>query len=99
MAATWVASLWSSRLLASARTPQCSATTFTALPPSMRPALALPFAADRRPFSLTVDGRLAGTAACSVADGSGFRYLPAKGSTLSLMANARLVATEAMRRG
>ncbi len=59
----------------------------------------LPFAGDGRPFSLATDGRLAGTAAVSVADGSGFRYLPAKGLTLSLMANAHLVAREALRRG
>jgi hypothetical protein len=59
----------------------------------------LPFAGDGRPFSLREDGRLAGTASVSVADGSGFRYLPAKGLTLSLMANAHLVAQEAVRRG
>jgi hypothetical protein len=59
----------------------------------------LPFAADGRPFSLADDGRLAGTTSVSVADGSGFRYLPAKGLTLSLMANAHLVAEAAVRRG
>jgi hypothetical protein len=59
----------------------------------------LPFAADGRPCSLDADGRLAGTRSVSVADGSGFRYLPAKGLTLSLMANAHLVAQEALRRG
>jgi len=59
----------------------------------------LPFATDGRPFSLDADGRLAGTGSVSVADGSGFRYLPAKGLTLSLMANAHLVAQEALRRG
>lgn len=58
----------------------------------------LPFAADGRPFSLRGDGRLAGTRAVTVADGSGFRYLPAKGLTLSLMANAHNVAAEALRR-
>lgn len=59
----------------------------------------LPFAADGRPFSLREDGRLAGTQKVSVADGSGFRYLPAKGLTLSLMANAHLVAKAALERG
>jgi hypothetical protein len=59
----------------------------------------LPFAADGRPFSLAQDGRLAGTSRVTVADGSGFRYLPAKGLTLSLMANAHLVADAALRRG
>ena len=51
----------------------------------------LPFAGDGRPFSLLSDGRLAGTRRVWVADGSGFRFLPAKGLTLSLMANAHLV--------
>jgi len=59
----------------------------------------LPFAGDGRRFSLTIDGQLAETTRVTVADGSGFRYLPAKGLTLSLMANAHLVATEALRRG
>lgn len=59
----------------------------------------LPFASDGRPFTLLPDGRLAGTAAVSVADASGFRFLPAKGLTLSLMANAHLVAQQAVRRG
>jgi choline dehydrogenase-like flavoprotein len=52
----------------------------------------LPFASDERPFSLGRDGRLAGTRRVHVADGSGFRYLPANGPTLTLMANAHLVA-------
>jgi hypothetical protein len=59
----------------------------------------LPFASDGRPFSLGSDGRLAGTRAVVVADGSGFRYLPAKGLTLSLMANAHVVAAAALQRG
>jgi hypothetical protein len=59
----------------------------------------LPFASDERPFSLREDGRLAGTRAVVVADGSGFRYLPAKGLTLSLMANAHVVASAAVQRG
>jgi hypothetical protein len=32
-----------------------------------------------------------------IADGSGFRYLPAKGITLSLMANAHLTALYAIK--
>jgi hypothetical protein len=59
----------------------------------------LPFASDGRPFSLRDDGRLAGTRAVVVADGSGFRYLPAKGLTLSIMANAHVVAAAALQRG
>jgi hypothetical protein len=58
----------------------------------------LPFADDGRPFSLQPDGRLAGTRMVSVADGSGFRFLPAKGLTLSLMANAHLVAEAGLQR-
>lgn len=52
----------------------------------------LPFAQDGRPFTLDPTGRLGGTRNVYVADGSGFRYLPAKGLTLSLMANAHRVA-------
>lgn len=57
----------------------------------------LPFGSGGEPFSLRSDGRLAGTGAVWVADGSGFRFLPAKGLTLSLMANAHLVAQAAAR--
>ncbi len=52
----------------------------------------LPFSIDPRPFTLAPDGRLHGTVNVYVADGSGFRYLPAKGVTLTLMANAHRVA-------
>jgi hypothetical protein len=52
----------------------------------------LPFSRDERPFTLAPDGRLHGTANVWVADGSGFRYLPAKGVTFTLMANAHRVA-------
>lgn len=52
----------------------------------------LPFASDGRPLTLERDGRLAGTRRVHVVDGSGFRYLPANGPTLTLMANAHLVA-------
>jgi len=38
-------------------------------------------------------GRLGGTERVFVADGSGFRYLPANGHTFTLMANAHRVAT------
>jgi len=50
-----------------------------------------------KPFTLRPGGRLSGSARVHVADGSGFRYLPAKGVTLSLMANARLTALGALR--
>ncbi len=58
----------------------------------------LPFESDGRPWSVDADGRLAGSDSVVVADGSGFRFLPAKGLTLSLMANAHSVAAEALRR-
>jgi choline dehydrogenase-like flavoprotein len=45
-----------------------------------------------RPHALAANGRLHGTKSVFVADGSGFTYLPAKSLTLSLMANAHLVA-------
>jgi hypothetical protein len=52
----------------------------------------LPFSNNEKDFHLHPSGRLYGTGSVFVADGSGFRYLPAKGITLSLMANAHLVA-------
>lgn len=52
----------------------------------------LPFSDAGARFSLARDGRLAGTRDVFVADGSGFAFLPAKGLTLSLMANAHRVA-------
>ncbi|HEY6163131.1 MAG TPA: hypothetical protein VI112_18025 [Bacteroidia bacterium] len=51
----------------------------------------LPFSENNR-FSIFRNGRLNGTQNIFVADGSGFRYLPAKGLTFSLMANAHNVA-------
>ena len=53
----------------------------------------LPFAANERDFTLGSNGRLRGTSNVFVADGSGFTFLPAKGLTLSLMANAHRIAT------
>lgn len=52
----------------------------------------LPFDAHEKAYTLHASGRLNGTQNVYVADGSGFSYLPAKGLTLSLMANAHLVA-------
>ena len=54
----------------------------------------LPFASHEQPFTLAYDGRLHGTQNVYVADGSGFRFLPAKGLTLSLMANAHAVCKQ-----
>ncbi|MEO5644558.1 MAG: hypothetical protein ABIQ40_17900 [Bacteroidia bacterium] len=55
----------------------------------------LPFSESEKEFSLSPEGKLYGTKNVFVADGSGFRFLPAKGLTLSLMANAHLVAEHA----
>ena len=55
----------------------------------------LPFSEEDRPFTLHPSGKLHGTDRVFVADGSGFRFLPAKGLTLSLMANAHLAALRA----
>jgi len=52
----------------------------------------LPYSRQDKPYTLAPNGRLHGTKSVYVADGSGFRYLPAKGPTFSLMANAHLVA-------
>lgn len=54
----------------------------------------LSFSDSNEPFHLLPDGRLSGTKNVFVADGSGFTFLPGKGLTLSLMANAHLVARQ-----
>jgi choline dehydrogenase-like flavoprotein len=57
----------------------------------------LPFCERETPFTLATDGRLHGTRSVYVADGSGFTFLPAKGLTLSLMANAHRTAAGLVR--
>jgi FAD binding domain len=52
----------------------------------------LPFREREKPFTLSPEGRLRGTRSVFVADASGFTHLPAKGLTLSLMANAHRIA-------
>ena len=52
---------------------------------------------DGRPFTTNPDGKLAGTTNVYVADGSSWRFMPAKGLTLTLMANARRTAAAALR--
>ncbi len=54
----------------------------------------LPFSFEQKEFALAPNGRLHGTQHVFVADGSGFRYGPAKGLTFSLMANAHNVAAK-----
>jgi hypothetical protein len=56
----------------------------------------LPFSTDDRPYSIALNGKVQGTKRVFVADGSAFRYLPAKGLTFSLMANAHRIATHAL---
>lgn len=65
---------------------------------SIHYAGSLPFDGNGKAFSLDPSGRLNGTENIYVADGSGFRFLPAKGLTLSLMANAHLVAARLIRK-
>ncbi|MDQ3046634.1 MAG: hypothetical protein M3R27_03730 [Bacteroidota bacterium] len=57
----------------------------------------LPFSESGELFTLNKSGRLSGTKQVFVADGSGFNYLPAKGLTFTLMANAHLVALNALK--
>jgi choline dehydrogenase-like flavoprotein len=57
----------------------------------------LPFTEREKPYTISPDGRLRGTRNVYVADGSGFTFLPAKGLTLSLMAQAHLVAAALVR--
>mgnify|MGYP001561753189 CR=1 FL=1 len=57
----------------------------------------LPFSEAPSAFAIHASGRLHNHQRTFVADGSGFKYLPAKGLTLSLMANAHNVAGGAMK--
>lgn len=57
----------------------------------------LPFVAGGPVGTTARNGRLNGTRGVFVADGSGLRHLPAKGITLTLMANAHLTARAALR--
>ncbi|MGL4596632.1 MAG: FAD-dependent monooxygenase [Bacteroidia bacterium] len=59
---------------------------------SIHYAGALPYSSTAKPFSLALNGLLHGTKYVYVADGSGMTFLPAKGLTLSLMANAHRIA-------
>jgi hypothetical protein len=52
----------------------------------------LPFSDENKPLSLSPKGLVSGTRHVYVADASGFHYLPAKGPTLTIMANAHNVA-------
>lgn len=51
----------------------------------------LPFSLEEKPLTTEPSGRLRGTDRVYVADGAAFTYLPAKGVTMTLMANANRV--------
>jgi hypothetical protein len=59
---------------------------------SIHYAGALPVSRQERPFSTSEEGRLHGTRSVWVGDASSFRYLPAKGISFTIMANAHRVA-------
>ena len=52
----------------------------------------LPYSDKGEAFTLSKEGRLAGTTNVFVADASGFNYMPPKGPTLTIMAIAHNVA-------
>lgn len=52
----------------------------------------LPFSATEKPLSLSPSGRIHGTQNVYVADSSGFNFLPARGLTFSILANAHITA-------
>ncbi len=57
----------------------------------------LPYSETGRPLTTDAAGRLNGFQSVFVADASTWRFLPAKGLTLTLMANARRIAQQAVR--
>jgi len=59
---------------------------------SVHYASLLPFSEEDRPLTTDPSGRLRGTRGVYVVDGAAFAYLPAKGLTLTLMANASRIA-------
>lgn len=63
---------------------------------SIHYAGSLPFSDEEKRLTLQKNGRLSTTSNVYVADSSGFKYLPAKGITFSLMANAHNVAVNSI---
>jgi len=57
----------------------------------------LPFSEDSQSMHLSPNGRLHNTKHVYVADSSGFQFLPAKGLTFTLMANAHIVAENVLK--
>lgn len=72
-------------------------TVYTPHGGSIHYAGTLPFNDANKEFTIAPNGKLHGTKNVFVADGSGFNYLPAKGLTLSLMANAFCVANNVLK--
>jgi hypothetical protein len=64
---------------------------------SVHYASQLPMTRDNRPLTTEPSGRLRGTRSVFVVDGAALAYLPAKGLTFTLMANANRVATAVAR--
>jgi hypothetical protein len=58
---------------------------------SVHYASLLPFSIEEKPLTTEPSGHLRGTHGVYVADGAAFSYLPAKGVTLTLMANANRI--------
>lgn len=59
----------------------------------------LPVSETEKPLSTAPDGLLYGTKNVFIADGSSFKFLPAKGISFTLMANAHRVAKKVLERG
>jgi hypothetical protein len=57
-----------------------------------------PMTREDRPLTTEPSGRLRGTHAVYLADGAAFAYLPAKGPTLTLMANANRIGVKVRER-
>ena len=72
-------------------------TVYTPHGGSIHYAGTLPFNDNGQMFSIHSNGKLGGTKNVFVADGSGFNYLPAKGLTFTLMANAYNVAKNVLK--
>jgi len=63
---------------------------------SIHYAGSLPFSETEKPFTTSMDGKLHGTRSVFIADGSSFKFLPAKGISFTLMANAERVASNSL---
>ncbi|MEI8202983.1 MAG: GMC oxidoreductase [Bacteroidota bacterium] len=64
---------------------------------SIHYAGSVPFSLEEKPGTLSQTGRIHTTKNVYIADGSGFTFLPAKGITFSIMANAHCVANEVLK--